>query len=47
MKQIPIGFNTKQEENLRKQSEKLGSSIGSIVRLAVNDFFIKLERDNQ
>ena len=47
MKQvIQISFEEKQLKQLRKESEKLGESIATIVRHAVNDFFIKQEASN-
>ena len=36
---IQIKFSKTQEQQLRRHSEKLGSSIASVVRLAVTDFF--------
>ena len=36
---IVISFNEKQAELLREESEKLGSSIASIVRMAIRDYF--------
>jgi len=38
---IVISFNEKQADLLRKESEKLGSSIASIVRFAINYYFKK------
>ena len=39
MDRIQISFKEQQLKQLRNESEKLGLSIASIVRLAVNDFF--------
>jgi len=37
--QISIGFNENQKNQLKKESNRLGSSIASIVRLAISDYF--------
>lgn len=42
---IQIIFNEAQLKKLRNESEVLGSSIASIVRLAVNNYFLKKECD--
>jgi hypothetical protein len=39
--QMSIAFNDKQKQQLRKESGRLGSSIASIVRLAVVEYFQK------
>lgn len=38
---IQIKFTKKQWEQLRNEKEELGSSINSIVRRAVNEYFLK------
>ena len=38
MKQRPIAFNERQYEKLREESRLSGSSIASIVRLAVEEY---------
>ena len=42
--QMSIAFNDKQKQQLRKESKRLGSSIASIVRMAVVEYFQKQER---
>lgn len=41
--QMSIAFNKKQKRLLEKESNRLGSSIASIVRLAITDYFQKQE----
>lgn len=41
--QISVGFNKRQKKQLDKESERLGSSIASIVRMAVVEYFQKQE----
>ena len=43
MKQRPIAFNERQYQKLREESSLSGSSIASIVRLAVEDYLQKKE----
>lgn len=42
-KQFSIGFNETQRRQLEKESKQLGSSIASIVRLAIREYFQKQE----
>jgi len=39
MEKIQISFTNQQLEQLNNESEKLGSSIASIVRFAINYYF--------
>ena len=39
MRQIPISFNERQIHLLKKESKRLGLSMGSIVRLAISNYF--------
>lgn len=41
--QISVGFNEKQKKQLDEESNRLGSSIASIVRMAVVEYFQKKE----
>jgi hypothetical protein len=42
-KQFSIGFNETQRKQLEKESKQLGSSIASIIRLAIREYFQKQE----
>jgi len=46
MKKILISFNEKQLDQLRNESEKLGSSIASIVRSATVKYFQQTGGEN-
>jgi len=41
IEQISIGFNEKQKKQLDKESQRLGSSIASVVRSIVTEYFEK------
>ena len=41
--QISIGFNERQKKQLDKESDRLGSPISSVVRIAVTEYFEKQE----
>jgi hypothetical protein len=45
MKRIQITFNEKQLTQLESEKDRLGSSIASIVRSAVVDYFSKQEAE--
>lgn len=42
-KRFHILFTETQLKQLKQESNQRGESVGNIVRLAVNDFFLKLE----
>lgn len=44
---ITISFNSKQVNQLRNESNQLGSSIASVVRLAIRDYFENKGIDNE
>jgi len=46
MEKMQISFTQQQFEQLRIESEKLGSSIASIVRLAINNYFVGKEANH-
>ena len=43
LKRIQINFTPTQLQQLKSENKKTGVSIAGLVRLAVNDFFLKLE----
>ena len=43
MKQVQISFTEKQVQQLHSEKEKLGSSVASIVRKSIVDYFQKQE----
>ncbi|MCD6512365.1 MAG: CopG family transcriptional regulator [Thermoplasmata archaeon] len=40
-KQLPVYLTDKQIEQLKKESKRLGSSMGSIIRQAIMEYFSK------
>lgn len=45
LNQISIAFTDKQKKQLKKESAQLGSSIASVVRLAIREYFKSQERE--
>ena len=45
IEQISIGFNEKQKKLLDEESQRLGSSIASIVRSIITEYFEKREKE--
>ncbi len=46
MERFQISFNQQQLERLHKESERFGSSVASIVRLAITEYFERQEVSN-